>query len=58
MAIVRIPDENRTLHDAEAIRSFLAERGIEYERWTPDPSVSTTGSADAVLAAVTFATAR
>jgi 1,2-dihydroxy-3-keto-5-methylthiopentene dioxygenase len=51
MASVRIPDENRTLQDPEAIRGYLAERGIEYERWSPDPAVPATGSPEAILAA-------
>ena len=33
MAIVRIPDENRTLRDEEDIRDFLGRIGITYERW-------------------------
>jgi 1,2-dihydroxy-3-keto-5-methylthiopentene dioxygenase len=49
MAIVRIPDENRALHDAEAIRRFLSARGIEYERWMPDVELSESASADAIL---------
>src|SRR5207249_5009677 len=36
MAIVRIPDENRSLNDPEAITAHLASIGIEYERWEPD----------------------
>lgn len=33
MAIVRIPDENRTLRETADITSFLASIGIDYERW-------------------------
>ena len=51
MAIVRIPDENRTLQDAAVISSYLAERGIEYERWIPEPAVASDASQDALLAA-------
>ena len=51
MANVRIPDEDRTLHDPDAIRGFLADRGIEYERWSPVPAVGATGSPEAILAA-------
>ena len=32
MAILRIPEENRTLRDESAIGTFLAERGIDFER--------------------------
>jgi len=51
MATIRIPDENRTLHDADAIGTFLLDRGIQYERWRPDVDLSPDDSADAVLAA-------
>jgi len=44
MASVRIPDEDRTLRDPDAIRGYLKERGIEYERWSPVPAVGATGS--------------
>jgi 1,2-dihydroxy-3-keto-5-methylthiopentene dioxygenase len=51
MANVRIPDEDRTIRDPEAIRGYLADRGIEYERWSPDPAAGATGSPDMILAA-------
>ena len=51
MAIVRVPDENRTIHDVDAIRAHLHERGIEYERWMPDTELPATASAAEVLAA-------
>jgi 1,2-dihydroxy-3-keto-5-methylthiopentene dioxygenase len=51
MAILRIPDEGRTLSDADAIRHYLAERGIEYEKWVPEPEVPATGSPEEILAA-------
>ena len=51
MANVRIPDEDRTLHDPDAIRGYLADRGIEYERWSPDTAAGATGSPEAILAA-------
>jgi len=50
MAVVRIPAEEKTLHDEQSIRAELATLGVEYERWdlsrVPDDA-----SADAVLAA-------
>ena len=51
MANVRIPDEDRTIRDPEAIRGYLADRGIEYERWSPDPAAGATASPDMILAA-------
>ena len=35
MAVVKIPSDNVTLTDAQDVTTFLAVRGIEYERWTP-----------------------
>ena len=32
MAVLRVPDEGRTITDAGEVTTFLAERGIEYER--------------------------
>jgi 1,2-dihydroxy-3-keto-5-methylthiopentene dioxygenase len=51
MASVRIPDEDRTLRDPDAIRGYLKERGIEYERWSPVPAAGAAGSPEAILAA-------
>jgi 1,2-dihydroxy-3-keto-5-methylthiopentene dioxygenase len=51
MAIVRIPDEQRSIDDPAAITAYLAERGIDFERWTSGASVPAEASADAVLAA-------
>lgn len=33
MAIVSIPDQNATLREADAIKTFLAGIGIDYEQW-------------------------
>ncbi len=44
MALVRIPEEDRTLEDESSIAAYLAERGIDFERWpgygtrTPGPA--------------------
>lgn len=35
MAIVRIPDENRTIQEVDAVSRYLADRAIDYEQWTP-----------------------
>lgn len=51
MAIVRIPDERKTLDDAEAIRSHLASIGIGYERWEPTHEVAHDAPQEEVLAA-------
>jgi len=50
MAVVRIPEENRTLRDPE-VGGYLAARGIEFERWTPDVQVADGASADTILLA-------
>jgi 1,2-dihydroxy-3-keto-5-methylthiopentene dioxygenase len=51
MATIRIPEENRTIQEMPSIRAYLAERGIEYERWTSGPAIASDAPADAVLAA-------
>jgi 1,2-dihydroxy-3-keto-5-methylthiopentene dioxygenase len=51
MAIVRIPEEGRTLTDAAAVSAFLLAHGIEYEHCSPPPAVSTSTPADGLLAA-------
>jgi hypothetical protein len=35
MAIVRIPEQKRTLKFKEAITQYLASINIEYQTWTP-----------------------
>ncbi|MEP7307565.1 MAG: cupin domain-containing protein [Acidobacteriota bacterium] len=51
MAILNIPDEQRRIEDAAAISGFLAQHGIDYERWTSGIDVASGASADAILAA-------
>ena len=51
MAIVRIPDERKTLHEAEAIRGHLASIGIGYERWEPAREVAHDAPQEEILAA-------
>jgi len=51
MAVVRIPEENRTLNDEASVAAYLVSRGIDYERWAPNVSVAAGASADAILAA-------
>jgi 1,2-dihydroxy-3-keto-5-methylthiopentene dioxygenase len=40
MALIRIPDENRTIHDTSEIRTYLAASGIEYERMEAVPTLA------------------
>jgi len=53
MAIVRIPEEDRSVEDPAAIAAFLAARGIDFERWTAagEAPPSSEASADQILAA-------
>jgi len=51
MAIVRIPDENRTLCDPAALTAHLASIGIDYERWEPTHAVEPDAEPEEVLAA-------
>jgi 1,2-dihydroxy-3-keto-5-methylthiopentene dioxygenase len=51
MAILRIPEENRTLDDAREIAAFLVERGIDFERWTGGLSATSTATSEEILAA-------
>ena len=51
MALVRIPEENRSIAEPEAVRAYLASRGIEYERWSDLEDLAGIESGEAVLAA-------
>ena len=46
MAVVRVPAEEKTLHDEQSIRAELSTMGVEYERWdlsrVPDDSTAAT----------------
>ena len=50
MALVRIPEENRTVEGEGSIAAYLAERGIDFERWTHVPEIGPGVQGDAVLA--------
>jgi 1,2-dihydroxy-3-keto-5-methylthiopentene dioxygenase len=50
MALLKIPEEDRSLTESAAVTSFLAEQGIEYERLGSVPT-PTDASVDALLAA-------
>jgi 1,2-dihydroxy-3-keto-5-methylthiopentene dioxygenase len=51
MALVTVPDENRTLSDEREIQTFLTSCGIDYERWTPSHSVAHDAPAEEILRA-------
>ena len=51
MAVVRIPDEGKTVRDEAEVRATLGRIGIEYERWEPAHAVPAGASADEVLKA-------
>jgi 1,2-dihydroxy-3-keto-5-methylthiopentene dioxygenase len=49
MAIITIPDENRTIRDRDDITTCLAAIGIDYERWNPSHTVAPDAPADEIL---------
>ena len=51
MTMLNIPDLDKTLVDAEAIRLFLGERGIEYTRWEAGEPLARDADPDTILAA-------
>jgi 1,2-dihydroxy-3-keto-5-methylthiopentene dioxygenase len=51
MAIVRIPEENRTLSDPHEIGRYLAAIGIDYERWEPEHPVPANAPPEEILVA-------
>lgn len=51
MAIVRIPEENRTLHEVADIKAHLTSIQIEYERWEAKQPISTAAPPEEILAA-------
>ena len=51
MAVVRIPEENRSLHEPDQVRDFLAGIGIDYERWWPPGELPPDASAEQILRA-------
>jgi 1,2-dihydroxy-3-keto-5-methylthiopentene dioxygenase len=51
MAAIKIPSDNVTLTDTRDVTTFLAVRGIEYERWRPSQDLPADAPADAVLQA-------
>jgi 1,2-dihydroxy-3-keto-5-methylthiopentene dioxygenase len=51
MAILRVPAENRTIHDTTAIGQYLSERGIDFERTSVGQRIRDGATADDILAA-------
>jgi 1,2-dihydroxy-3-keto-5-methylthiopentene dioxygenase len=51
MAIVNIPDEDRTIREPEAIASYLSGLGIDYERWEPAHPVEPDAPSEEILSA-------
>jgi 1,2-dihydroxy-3-keto-5-methylthiopentene dioxygenase len=51
MAIVRIPEQKRTLKFKEAITQYLASINIEYQTWTPSQPTTAETSQEKILAA-------
>jgi 1,2-dihydroxy-3-keto-5-methylthiopentene dioxygenase len=51
MAVLRIPDEKRSLHQQEEVRAYLAGIGIEYERWGGPADLPSDSTAEQILSA-------
>ena len=51
MAVLRIPDENRSLREHDELRDYLAGIGIDYQRWESRADLPSDASADQVLTA-------
>lgn len=51
MAVIRVPDESRTIVGDLAVSQYLAARNIEYERWTPSAALPEGAPADQILEA-------
>ena len=49
MAVLRIPDENRSLREHDEVRDYLAGIGIDYERWEAVADLASDATAEQVL---------
>lgn len=49
MAVLTVVDENRTIRDADQIRDYLADIGIEYNRWDLLPGIDRDSTSDTIL---------
>jgi cupin superfamily acireductone dioxygenase involved in methionine salvage len=51
MAILSVVDEGRVINDAQQIRDYLAQAGIQYEKWDLIPGLDENASSEDILAA-------
>jgi 1,2-dihydroxy-3-keto-5-methylthiopentene dioxygenase len=51
MATLSIPEQGRSVGEADEVRLFLADAGIEYERWPTARALADDAAPEAVLAA-------
>jgi 1,2-dihydroxy-3-keto-5-methylthiopentene dioxygenase len=51
MAVVSIPEENRTIRDSQELGRYLAGIGIDYESWEPAHAVAKDAPPEEILAA-------
>lgn len=51
MAVLNIPDENKTLENLEEIKSFLSDRGIEFSVWEASKKLSDEDTQEDILSA-------
>jgi 1,2-dihydroxy-3-keto-5-methylthiopentene dioxygenase len=49
MALIRVPEQNRTIVDRDAVADLLATVGIQYEVWTPEHPTSPDAPAEEIL---------
>ncbi len=49
VAVLRIPDENRSLREQDEVRDYLAGIGIDYERWEAAADLASDATAEQVL---------
>ena len=51
MAVLRIPEENRTVSGKAAVADYLDKIGIEYDVWEPSQPLTATASQEEILTA-------
>src|SRR2546425_2045278 len=49
VAVLRIPDENRSLREQDEVHDYLAGIGIDYERWEAAADLASDATAEQVL---------
>lgn len=55
MAILNIPDENKSINTATEIKKYLNARGIFFDQWSADKTLAETATQDEVLEAYSSA---